>query len=101
MGFALLDAASTWYALEILGFREANPVAEWVITHWGLSLALVGRVVLGAVVLGLLAIGCWVQLPRHRAFANRACRDVLVAALVLWGVVACSNTFQIALIKLR
>ena len=46
------------------------------------------------------SLGCWVPLPRHRELANRACRIVLVGALVLWGVVACSNTLQIALVEL-
>jgi len=101
MGFALLDAITTWYALEHLGLREGNPLAQWAIAEWGLSVALVARIVVGGIVLGLLAVGCWVQLHHHRELANRACRIVMVGALVLWGVVACSNAFQIALVKLR
>jgi hypothetical protein len=101
MLFALLDAVTTWYALDIVGLHEGNPVAKWAIAEWGLSRALAARILLGAVVLGLIAIGCWAQVPHHRTFVNRACRIVLVGALVLWGVVACSNAFQIAFVKLR
>ena len=101
MCFAVLDAVTTWYALDIQGLHEGNPVAKWAIAEWGLSRALAARIVLGAVVLGLIAIGCWVRVPHHRALVNRACRIVLVGALVLWGVVACSNAFQIAFVKLR
>jgi hypothetical protein len=100
MAFALLDAVTTWYALEILGLHEGNPVAKWAIEQWGLSRALLARIVLGAIVLGLLAAGCYARVPHDRALVNRACRIVLVGALVLWGVVACSNAFQIALVKL-
>src|SRR4051794_1281355 len=82
--FAVLDAVTTWYALDILGLQEGNPVAKWAIAEWGLSRALAARIVLGAVVLGLIAIGCWVRVPHHRALVNRVCRIVLVGALVLW-----------------
>ncbi len=53
----------------------------------------------GAVVLGLIAIGTFIDVP-HRHVVNRSCRYVLIGALGFWGVVACSNAFQIALLKL-
>jgi Domain of unknown function (DUF5658) len=97
MVFALLDAVTTWYAVTRLHMPEGNPVARWVIAEIGVSEAVALRVLVSAVVLGLLAVGSWIPLPEHRSLVNRSCRVVLIGALVLWGVVAVSNTAQIAI----
>ena len=99
MCFALVDAITTWYAVRVLGFREGNPIAKWVIEEIGLDRALALRVVLGGVILGLIAGGTLIQVP-HREIVNRACGFVLIGALTFWGVVAFSNAFQIAFLKL-
>ena len=99
MCFALLDAVTTWYALEMVGLHEGNPIAKWAIEELGLGRALALRVLVGAVVLGLIAVGTFIDVP-HRHVVNRSCRYVLIGALSFWGVVACSNAFQIALLKL-
>jgi hypothetical protein len=99
MCFALLDAVTTWYALEMVGLHEGNPIAKWAIEELGLGRALALRVLVGAAVLGLIALGTFIDVP-HRHIVNRACRYVLIGALGFWGVVACSNAFQIALLKL-
>jgi hypothetical protein len=99
MVFALLDVLTTWYALTVLGMHEGNPVGTWAIDHFGLSRALALRVIIGAVVLGLIAWGCVAPVPRHRNMMHRACRGLLLGALVLWGFVAMSNTLQIAYVR--
>jgi len=99
MCFALLDAVTTWYALEMVGLHEGNPIAKWAIEELGLGRALALRVLVGAVVLGLIAVGTFIDVP-HRHVVNRSCRYVLIGALSFWGVVACRNAFQIALLKL-
>jgi hypothetical protein len=99
MCFALLDAVTTWYALQMLGLREGNPIAKWAIEELGLGRALALRVLVGGVVLGLIAVGTFIRVP-HREIVNRSCRFVLIGALGLWGVVAFSNMFQIAFVKL-
>lgn len=99
MCFALIDAVTTWYALEMVGLHEGNPIAKWAIEELGLGRALALRVLVGGVVLGLIAIGTCIDVP-HRQVVNRSCRYVLIGALGFWGVVACSNAFQIALLKL-
>ena len=99
MCFALVDAVTTWYAVQVLGLREGNPIAKWAIEELGLGRTLALRVLIGGVVLGLIAVGTFIRVP-HREIVNRACRFVLIGALGLWGLVACSNTFQIAFVKL-
>ncbi len=99
MCFAIVDAVTTWYAVSVLGLREGNPIAKWAIEELGLSRALALRVLVGGVVLGLIAAGAVIRVP-HREIVNRACRFVLIGALGFWGVVAFSNTFQIAFLKL-
>ena len=99
MCFALVDAVSTWYAVRVLGLQEGNPIASWAIEELGLGRALALRVLVGAVVLGLIALGTFIDVP-HREIVNRSCRFVLIGALGFWGVVAFSNMFQIAFLKL-
>jgi hypothetical protein len=99
MLFAIVDALTTWYALSVLEMHEGNPVGTWAIENLGLSWALALRVLLGAAVLGLIAWGCVAPVPRHRRMVHRACRGLLVGALVLWGVVAASNVVQIAFVR--
>jgi hypothetical protein len=100
MAFAVVDAITTWYAVTRLHMPEGNPVARWAIDQVGISNAVALRVLVSAAVLGVLAVGTWVQVPHHRALINRTCRIILLGALVLWGVVAVSNTAQIAYFKL-
>ena len=99
MCFALVDAVTTWYAVRVLGLREGNPIAKWAIEELGLGRALALRVLVGGVILGLIAVGTFIRAP-HREIVNRACRFVLIGALGFWGVVAFSNAFQIAFLKL-
>jgi hypothetical protein len=100
MCFALADAVTTWYGLEVVGLHEGNPIAQWAISELGLGRALALRVLVGAIVLGLIAVGTFIRLPHHQQLVNRACRFVLIWALAFWGVVAFSNTFQIAFLRL-
>ena len=99
MVFAIVDALTTWYALTVLDMHEGNPVGTWAIDHIGLSRALALRVIIGAAVLGLIAWGCVAPVPRHRQMVHRACRGLLIGALVLWGFVALSNSLQIAYVR--
>ena len=99
MVFAIIDALTTWYALTVLDMHEGNPVGTWAIDHIGLSRALALRVIIGAAVLGLIAWGCVAPVPRHRRMMHRACRGLLIGALVLWGFVALSNSLQIAYVR--
>jgi hypothetical protein len=99
MMFAIVDALTTWYALTTLGMHEGNPVGTWAIDHLGLSRALALRIIIGAAVLGLIAWGCVAPVPRHRRMVHRACRGLLIGALVLWGFVALSNALQIAYVR--
>jgi len=99
MVFAMVDALTTWYALTVLDLHEGNPVGTWAIDHLGLSRALALRIIVGAAVLGVVAWGCVAPVPRHREMVHRACRGLLVGALVLWGLVAVSNTLQIAYVR--
>ena len=99
MVFAIIDALTTWYALTVLDMHEGNPIGTWAIDHLGLSRALALRIIVGAAVLGLIAWGCVAPVPRHRHMVHRACRGLLVGALVLWGFVALSNTLQIAYVR--
>ena len=99
MCFAIVDAVTTWYAVRVLGLHEGNPIAKWAIEELGLDRALALRVLIGGLVLGLIAVGTFIRVP-HREIVNRASRFVLIGALAFWGVVAFSNTFQIAFLKL-
>jgi hypothetical protein len=99
MVFAIVDALTTWYALTVLDMHEGNPIGTWAIDHVGLSRALALRVIIGAAVLGLIAWGCVAPVPRHRLMVHRACRGLLIGALVLWGFVALSNSLQIAYVR--
>jgi len=99
MLFAIVDALTTWYALTVLQMHEGNPVGTWAIEHLGLSRALALRIIIGAAVLGAIAWGCVAPVPRHRQMVHRACRGLLLGALVLWGFVAVSNTVQIAYVR--
>ena len=99
MVFAIVDVLTTWYALTALGMHEGNPVGTWAIDNLGLSRALALRIIIGAAVLGLIAWGCVAPLPRHRRMVHRACRGLLIGALVLWGIVALSNTLQIVYVR--
>jgi hypothetical protein len=99
MVFAIVDALTTWYALTVLDMHEGNPIGTWAIDHVGLSRALALRVIIGAAVLGLIAWGCVAPVPRHRRMVHRACRGLLIGALVLWGFVALSNSLQIAYVR--
>ena len=99
MVFAIVDALTTWYALTVLDMHEGNPIGTWAIDHLGLSRALALRVIIGAAVLGLIAWGCVAPVPRHRRMVQRACRALLIGALVLWGFVALSNSLQIAYVR--
>jgi hypothetical protein len=58
------------------------------------------RILIGAAVLGVIAWGCVAPVPRHRQMVHRACRWLLIGALVLWGFVALSNALQIAYVRL-
>jgi hypothetical protein len=99
MSFALLDVATTWYAVTALHLHEANPLAKWAIERFGLSSALGLRVLVGAALLAVIAWGSVAPLPRQRAFANRAFAALLSGVIVIWGAVALANAFQIAIIK--
>jgi hypothetical protein len=99
MLFAFLDVVTTWYALMVLHLQEGNPAGLWAIERFGLSRALALRILVGAVVLGAIAWGATAPLPRHREFANRACRWLLVGSVALWGTVALSNATQIAYVR--
>jgi hypothetical protein len=99
MLFAIVDVLTTWYALTSLGMHEGNPVGTWAIDNLGLSRALALRIIVGAAVLGLIAWGCVAPVPHHRRMVHRACRGLLIGALVLWGFVALSNTLQIAYVR--
>ena len=99
MVFAIIDALTTWYALTVLKMHEGNPIGTWAIDHLGLSRALALRIIIGAAVLGIIAWGCVAPVPRHRPMVQRACRGLMIGALVLWGFVALSNTLQIAYVR--
>jgi hypothetical protein len=99
MVFAIIDVLTTWYALTTLRMHEGNPVGIWAIEHLGLFRALALRIVIGAAVLGLIAWGCEAPVPRHRRTVHRASRALMLGALGLWGVVAVSNTLQVAYVR--
>jgi hypothetical protein len=99
MVFAIIDVLTTWYALTELRMHEGNPVGTWAIENLGLSRALALRIIIGAAVLGVIAYGCVAPVPRHERMVHRACRGLLIGALVLWGFVALSNVLQIAYVR--
>jgi hypothetical protein len=93
--FAVLDAATTWYGLRFTHLPEGNPALRWAFANFGLTPALVLRVLVGCAALGLLAWGVTARLPRHTRLFNVGCRVLLVGALVSWGAVSVSNFLQI------
>jgi len=99
--FAVLDAATTWYALRFTNLPEGNPVLRWAFANFGLTPALVLRVVVGCAALALLAWGVTARLPRHTRLFNVGCRVLLVGALVGWGTVSVSNLTQILYVHAR
>src|SRR5690349_14027367 len=82
--FAVLDAATTWYALRFTRLPEGNPALRWAFANFGLTPALVLRVLLGSAALALLAWGVTARLPRYTRLFNLGCRVLLVGALVSW-----------------
>ncbi len=80
----------------MLGLHEGNPIAKWAIEELGLGRALALRVLVGGG--RARAHRRWAPSSTCRtvSIVNRACRYVLIGALGFWGVVACSNAFQIA-----
>lgn len=99
--FALIDALTTWYALRHTILLEANPAARWAFDRFGLAEALTLRVVLGCGALAVLAWGMSARVGRHERIFNVGCRVVLTVALVLWGMVAVSNSAQILYVHVR
>jgi hypothetical protein len=99
--FAVFDAATTWYGLRFTHLPEGNPALRWAFENFGLTPALVMRVLLGCAALALLAWGVTARLPRHTRLFNVGCRVLLVAALVSWGTVSVSNLTQILYVHLR
>jgi hypothetical protein len=99
--FAVFDAATTWYGLSFTHLPEGNPALRWAFANFGLTPALVMRVLLGCAALGLLAWGVTARLPRHTKLFNVGCRVLLVAALVSWGTVSVSNLMQILYVHAR
>ena len=99
--FAVLDAATTWYGLRFTHLPEGNPALRWAFANFGLTPALVLRVLLGCAALALLAWGVTARLPRHTRLFNVGCRAILVAALVSWGTVSVSNLTQIVYVHVR
>jgi Domain of unknown function (DUF5658) len=99
--FAVLDAATTWYALRFTRLLEGNPVLRWAFEHFGLTPALVLRVLIGCAALALLAWGVRARLGRNGRVFNFGCQVLLTSALVLWGTVAVSNVAQIVYVHVR
>ena len=99
--FALLDAASTWYALRFTYIPEGNPAMRWAFEQLGLGPALVLRVVISFSALALLAWGVGARLPTHERVFNVGCRVLLMGAIVFWGSVAVSNIAQIVRLRVR
>jgi hypothetical protein len=99
--FAVLDAASTWYALRFTHLPEGNPILRWAFDQVGLGPALALRVLVGCGALALLAWGVSARLPRHERLFNLGCQVLLVGALLIWGTVAVSNIAQIVYVHVR
>jgi hypothetical protein len=99
--FALCDALTTWYGLRFVHLPESNPALRWAFDHFGLTSALVLRVVLGCAVLALLVWGMRARLPRYGRLFNNGCTVLLTLALVSWGAVSVSNITQIVYAQSR
>ena len=99
--FAVFDAATTWYGLRFTHLPEGNPVLRWAFDNFGLTPALVMRVLVGCAALALLAWGVSARLPRHTRLFNVGCRVLLAAALISWGTVSVSNLMQIVYVHVR
>src|SRR5258705_13773002 len=99
--FAVLDAVTTWYALRYTHLPEGNPALRWAFANFGLTAALVLRVVIGCAALALLAWGVHARLRSHRRLFNFGCQVLLAGALVIWGTVAVSNLTQIVYVQVR
>jgi len=99
--FAVLDAASTWYAVRYTDLLEGNRALLWAFDHMGLGPTLVLRVLLGCVALALLAWGVDARLPSHERLFNSGCKVLLVSCLVIWGTASVSNVTQIVVVNLR
>ena len=99
MVFAIVDALTTWYALTVLDMHEGNPIGTWAIDHVGLSRAAGAARHHRRGGARSHRVGCVAPVPRHRRMVHRACRGLLIGALVLWGFVALSNSLQIAYVR--
>ncbi len=99
--FAVLDAASTWYALRFTDLLEGNRVLLWAFGHMGLGPTLVLRVLIGCVALALLAWGVGAQLPTQERLFNFGCRVLLMSCIVIWGIASVSNITQIVAMRLH
>jgi Domain of unknown function (DUF5658) len=99
--FAVLDAVTTWYALRYTHLPEGNPALRWAFSNFGLTAALVLRVLIGCAALALLAWGVRAPLRRHARLFNFGCRVLLAGALFIWGAVAVSNLTQIVYVNVR
>ncbi|HXY94251.1 MAG TPA: DUF5658 family protein [Acidimicrobiia bacterium] len=99
--FAVLDALTTWYALRFTHIPEGNPVLRWAFGEFGVTPALVLRVLVGCTALAVLAWGVRARLPRHARVFNAGCQLLLSGALVIWGTVAFSNLLQILYVDMR
>jgi hypothetical protein len=99
--FAVLDAVTTWYALRYTHLPEGNPALRWAFANFGLTAALVLRVLIGCAALALLAWGVHAPLRRHGRLFNFGCQVLLAGALVIWGAVAVSNLSQIVYVNVR
>jgi hypothetical protein len=98
---ALMDAATTWYALRILHLHEGNPAFRWAIGQFGLLGAIGLRIVAGCAALGALTLGVSIRLPHHQGLVRRTSWTLLVGGVVFWGAIALSNLAQIAWYQLR
>jgi hypothetical protein len=93
---ALMDAATTWYALRIVHLHEGNPAFRWAIGQLGLLGALGLRILVGCAALGALTIGASIRLPRHEGLVRRTSWMLLLGGIVFWGAITLSNIVQIA-----
>ncbi|MEX1008496.1 MAG: DUF5658 family protein [Acidimicrobiia bacterium] len=99
--FAVLDAVTTRYALRYTRLPEGNPALRWAFENFGLTPALILRVLVGCSALALLAWGVQARLSRHGRLFNSGCQVLLAGALIIWGTVAVSNLAQIVYVHVR